>query len=228
MGLRSFKERMLSKMAEFKNKPHLNGSAKLTKESPLQAVFKLLKNVQTDSQEFKSYDQLLNDKVEIEKQLHNETNAKQELTSQHNQLRAEFIKQKQEAKRKEVELSNTFGERYQAWKQNESVTQNCIDETEKLKASLQTKRADGEKQQANLIQLEIELRSARAKEKELVVNLEKMSNQAKRVNAKLQQCELDGRLHQAEIDLGEGTLLPFGEAQAIQLYVSNPVGSYGS
>lgn len=210
------------KMADTKNKAQTNGVAKPTKDSSLQTILKLLKHVHTDSHEFQAYDQLVDAHKSLQKKLDDETKIVTGLKVKCNKLEADLARHKQETENKEVLLTNAFGERYCSWKQTETVIESSTKENAELRAQLQAAKAELMKHRDTVKQHGKELTAYGVREKSASSEIERLKIQVKKLNAELQQCEIERddhaeRMREAELDLGAGVLTFLDEIQLDQL-----------
>ncbi|KAI1840676.1 hypothetical protein JX266_013138 [Neoarthrinium moseri] len=223
MGLRSFKERMLSKMAESKAKSNVNGAAKPAKEpSKFMNWLNLTKSITTDTEQFKEYAEIVEARGRLQKQYDDLLKEHEQLKREHTKMNQELTNEKANAKKERAVLTHSFGERYQAWKQNDGIVEKCNEEIAKLQTDRQSAKSENQKLQSWVKQLEAKCANANNLNAEYERTIRDLQNEHTLLRGTLQTREaqrdkLDTLLKQAEDNLGLGFLRSLDKASVTYL-----------
>ncbi|KAH8682112.1 hypothetical protein BX600DRAFT_492194 [Xylariales sp. PMI_506] len=154
MGCLSFKERMLSKMAESKNKQQPNGTAKQGRGQQTQQdqlgkfwqLTQLAKELASDVKGLNEYNDLLEDRKKLQKDLNAQNGAITQLKEQHERAILALTLEKDELHQEKKMLFNSIGSEFQECIQHKKKLQTCEEKADKQAQALQKLENSSRKQ----------------------------------------------------------------------------------
>ncbi|KAK9802376.1 hypothetical protein SCARD494_00309 [Seiridium cardinale] len=211
MILKSFKEHMLTKMADSKNKSLVNGAHKTVKSSnKLLALITCAKDVVADLDGIESLTDLIEEKKQLKQMLETKTKAIQQLETKQNQLSGQAASEKNA-------LVSAFTEQVRNFVRETSELEARSQDGSQLKAQLgeAKRRAREQHDKIDLLDKDLanvktlrDMNEARSKRMEKERNVIRA-----KFNARDAECEdLDSQLREAKADLGHGVFRPLSLA----------------